>query len=149
MDIENMVKGLENSDNKYAYQCLRQLEEESSRSSDVFKYIDSYLKFLDNENSYIRTRGIVLIAANAKWDKERKIDNQINRLLSHIADDKPITARQCIKALPIIVKHKPYLKDSIVSALLTANPIKYSESMQKLVLQDIQKVLNEIKKLQL
>ena len=77
---------------------------------------------LDDPNSYIRTRGILLIAANAKWDIDYKIYEIIDSLLKHITDDKPITARQCIKSLPIIAKYKPDLTDDICNALKTANP---------------------------
>lgn len=100
---------------------------------------------LGNTNSYIRTRGIALIAANAKWDADYKIDEIIDRYLQHIMDDKPITARQCIKALPSIVKCKPDLKNDIINALHRANPSRYKESMQTLILKDIQKSLNDIR----
>lgn len=102
---------------------------------------------LDNTNSYIRTRGIVLIAVNAKWDVDYKIDEIIDKYLKHIMDDKPITARQCIKVLPSIVKYKPDLKDDISNALHRADPSRYKESMQTLILKDIQKSLNDIRAL--
>ena len=75
------------------------------------KYIDRLDDMLENDNSYIRTRGLTLIAYNAKWDKDNKI---IDRYLTHITDVKPITARQCIKRLPTIAKYKPELKNDII-----------------------------------
>lgn len=71
----------------------------------------------------------------------------IDEYLKHITDVKPITARQCIKLLPIIAKHKPELKNGILSALNKANISIYDYSMQPLVYKDIQKALKEIKKL--
>uniref|UniRef100_UPI000AEB41BB hypothetical protein n=1 Tax=Enterocloster clostridioformis TaxID=1531 RepID=UPI000AEB41BB len=62
-------------------------------------------------------------------------------------DVKPITARQCIKLLPIIAKSKPSLKHDILSALHKANISFYDDSMQSLVYKDIQKALKEIQKL--
>ena len=94
-----------------------------------------------------RTRRLTLIAYNAKWDKDNKIDEIIDEYLKHIKDVKPITARQCIKLLPIIAKNKPELKDDIVSALQKANVSFYVESMQPLVYKDIQKSLKDIEKL--
>lgn len=102
---------------------------------------------LDSDNSYIRTRGLTLLAYNEKWDKEYKVDEIIDEYLKHITDVKPITARQCIKFLPIIAKHKPELKNDILSALNKANISIYDYSMQPLVYKDIQKALKEIKKL--
>ena len=95
----------------------------------------------------IRTRGLTLIAYNAKWDRDNKIDEIIDKYLKHIEDIKPITARQCIKLLPIIAKNKPELKDDIVSALQKADVSFCAESMQPLVYKDIQKSLKDIEKL--
>lgn len=147
MDVESLVNGLISSDDKYAYQCLKQLEEESARSSVVYPYFDLFAEMLDNTNSYIRTRGIILIAANARWDTDYKIDEIINKYLEHITDPKPITARQCIKALPALVRFKPGLKDNVVNALHMADLLRYKDSMQSLVLKDIQSSLGAIKKL--
>lgn len=121
-DIQELVSGLRDRNDKYAYQYLKQLELESLNTDVAYPYFDLFSAMLDDPNSYIRTRGILLIAANAKWDRDYKIDEIIDRLLKHIMDDKPITARQCIKSLPTIAKHKPDLKDDICNALRTANP---------------------------
>lgn len=61
--------------------------------------------------------------------------------------DKPfwaVTARQCIRLLPMLTKYKPELKDDILSALHKADISIYDDSMQPLVYKDIQKALKEI-----
>lgn len=143
-DIQELVSGLRDKNDKYAYQCLKQLELESLNSDTVYPYFDLFSAMLDDLNSYIRTRGILLIAANAKWDSDYKIDEIIDSLLNHIMDVKPITARQCIKSLPAIAKHKPDLAGDICSALQTASPAIYKSSMQSLVSKDIQDALKAI-----
>ena len=142
--IQELVDGLINSDNKKGYQCLKQLEAESNDSNSVYKFFDTFVEMLDNVNSYIRTRGIILIASNAKWDIDYKIDEIIDKYLKHVMDEKPITARQCIKVLPLLVKYKPNLRENVIEALQKANPTKYKESMQLLVAKDIQKSLDII-----
>ena len=62
-------------------------------------------------------------------------------------DDKPITARQCIRALPGIAKHKPDLISDILSALKKADLRQYAGSMQSLVYSDIKATLKEISQL--
>lgn len=124
--------------------CLKQLERESLSSDIVYPYFDTFAKMLGDSNSYIRTRGIILIAANAKWDKDYKIDEIIDGYLKHVMDDKPITARQCIKVLPVIAKYKPDLIDCVTNALHNANTQIYKSSMQSLVYKDIQDVLKKI-----
>ena len=88
-----------------------------------------------------------MIAYNAKWDKDNKIDEIIDEYLKHIEDVKPITARQCIQLLPFIAKNKPELKCDIISSLQKANVSIYADSMQSLVYKDIQTSLAEIEKL--
>ena len=107
--------------------------------------MDQLLDMMDSDNSYIRTRALTLIAYNAKWDKDYKIDEMIDRYLRHITDVKPISARQCIKLLPMIAKNKPDLKEDILAALHKADVSRYADSMQPLVYKDIQKALAEIK----
>ena len=143
-NIQELVSGLKDKNDKYAYKCLKQLELESLNTDAVYSYFDLFSAMLDDSNSYIRTRGILLIAANAKWDSDYKIDEIIDRLLKHIMDDKPITARQTIKALPVIAKHKPDLIDNICNALHKANPQIYRGSMQPLICKDIQETLRKI-----
>ena len=108
--------------------------------------MDRLSDMLDSDNSYIRTRRLTLLAYNAKWDKDYKIDEVIDKYLKHITDVKLITARQCIKLLPIIAKHKPELKSDILSKLHKADISIYEDSMQSLVYKDIQKTLKVIQK---
>lgn len=133
--------------NNVAYKALQELQKESEETDCVYPFIDRLSDMLDSDNSYIRTRGLTLLAYNAKWDKEYKVDEIIDEYLKHITDVKPITARQCIKLLPIIAKHKPELKNDILSALNKVNISIYDYSMQPLVYKDIQEALKEIKKL--
>ena len=120
---------------------------ECEESDRVYCYMNKLADMIDNDNSYIRTRGLTLIACNAKWDKDDKIHEIIDEYLKHIEDVKPITARQCIKLLPMIAKNKPELKRDIVSSLQKADISIYADSMQSLVYKDIQSSLAEIEKL--
>ena len=118
--------------NTAAYKALQELQKESENTNSVYPYMDRLSDMLDSDNSYIRTRGLVLLAYNAKWDKDYKIDEIIDKYLKHITDVKPITARQCIKVLPVLAKHKPELKKDILFALYKADISVYEESMQPL-----------------
>lgn len=146
-NIEETFELLFDKNNNVAYKALQELQKESEETDCVYPFIDRLSDMLDSDNSYIRTRGLTLLAYNAKWDKEYKVDEIIDEYLKHITDVKPITARQCIKLLPIIAKHKPELKNDILSALNKVNISIYDYSMQPLVYKDIQKALKEIKKL--
>ena len=147
MNTAETFELLFDKNNKVAYKALQELQKESEETDHVYPYMDRLSDMLNSDNSYIRTRGLILIAYNAKWDKDYKIDEVIDDYLKHITDVKPITARQCIKLLPIIAKNKPELKNEILSALHKANISFYDDSMQPLVYKDIQKALKEIQKL--
>ena len=146
IDLIKTFEMLMAKDSNAAYGALRILQDLSEETNAVYPYMDQLSDMMDNDNSYIRTRALTLIAYNAKWDKDYKIDEMMNRYLRHITDAKPITARQCIKLLPMIAKSKPNLKEDITFALHKADISRYSDSMQPLVYKDIQKALSEIKK---
>ena len=146
-NIAETFELLFDKNNNTAYKALQELQKESERTDCVDPYMDRLSQMLDSDNSYIRTRGLTLLAWNAKWDKDYKIDEIIDRYLKHITDAKPVTARQCIKLLPIIAEYKPDLRNEIVSALQKADISAYDDSMRPLVYKDIQKALREIQKL--
>lgn len=142
--ISEWIEQLHSKDNQSAYEALKCLVAESESSSLVYPYFDQFVEMMKDANSYIRNRGLTLIAANAKWDTENKIDENIDQYLMHICDKKPITARQCIKVLPSIAKYKPDLKECILQALNHADSTIYKDSMQPLVYKNIQNALKEI-----
>ena len=147
VNIAETFELLFDKNNSVAYKALQLLQKESEETNCVYPYMDRLSDMLDSDNSYIRTRGLTLLAHNAKWDKDYKIDEIMDKYLKHITDIKPITARQCIKLLPIIAEYKPELKNDILSALHKANLSIYGDSMQSLVHKDIEKALKEIQKL--
>lgn len=147
LNIAETFELLFDKNNNTAYKALQELQKESEETDCVYAYMDRLGDMLDSNNSYIRTRGLVLPACNAKWDKDNKIDEIIDEYLRHITDVKPITARQCIKMLPVIAREKPELRNDICSALQKADISFYDDSMQPLVYKDIQKALKEIQKL--
>ena len=143
--MEELVQNLCNPDNKVAYNALKELENLSENSNDVYKYFNTFVEMLDNENSYIRTRGIILISSNAKWDSENKLNKIVDKFLLHIEDDKPITSRQCVKSLENIIKYKKELIPIIKKRLLEINYMKYKYSMQILIFKDVEKILELIR----
>lgn len=147
ISVKDNFEMLFDKNNNIAYKALQTLQKECAESDKVYCYMDKLADMMNSDNSYIRTRGLTLIACNAKWDKDNKIDEIIDEYLKHIEDVKPITARQCIKLLPMIAKNKPELRVDIVSALQKADISIYADSMQSLVYKDIQSSLAEIEKL--
>jgi len=143
-NISQKFELLFDKNNNIAYKILQILQKESEETNSVYFYMDRLSDMLESYNSYIRTRGLTLIAYNAKWDSDYKIDEIIDKYLKHIVDSSSITARKCIILLPIITKSKPELRECIISALGKADISNYTDSMQPLVYRDIQNSLVEI-----
>lgn len=145
VDIDNYMKLLLGSDNNKAYNALKILLEMSENSNVLYSYFDQFIEMMNNQdNSYIRTRGLHLIACNSKWDENNRINAIIDQWLKHIEDEKPITARQCIKDTVIIAKNKLELLDIILDALANYHKV-YKDSMQKIIYQDRQNAIREIR----
>ncbi|MCI8284408.1 MAG: SufBD protein [Firmicutes bacterium] len=140
----HLINTLWSKNSSEGYDALKKLLDISGNSNSVYFYMDEFIEKLENGNSYFRTRALSLIAANAKWDTSGKIDKNINRILSHITDTKPITARNFIKILPNLAEQKPKLKPDILQALLNADTAGYSASMRPLVEADIKNAVNSI-----
>lgn len=145
--IEELVEGLRDRDHNRAYGCLKALLARSERDSGVYLYFSVFAEMLEDPNALVRNRAIALIAANAKWDEDNRLDEIIHRYLTHVMDPKPVTARQCIQSLPTIARYKPELKEDIVAALRRADPARYPDSMGPLVTKDMQNSLRDLERL--
>ena len=141
LNIEELVRMLRCPNNREAYRALRSLQEASDLDDAAYAHIDAFIEMMRDSNSYVRTRGLTLIACNAKWDETGRIDGIIDEYLEHVTDDKPITARQCIQSLPKLAEAKPHLMPRIVSSLRHADTSAYADSMRSLVQDDIRDVL--------
>lgn len=80
MDIQNLIELLHDKNNNKAYQALKELLKISEESDIVYPFFDYFIDMMNNqENSYIRTRGLRLIAYNAKWDVDKKVNLCIHK----------------------------------------------------------------------
>ena len=144
LELNNMIRKLEDKDDKVAYSNLLELEKFTEQSDAIYEYFDIFLELLNNEKSFIRVRGFRLICKNAKWDKYNKIDNSIDKILQELNDEKPTSVRQCLKAIEEIIIYKPNLKYTIKEKLLKINYLNYKDSMQSLIFKDVEKILSLI-----
>jgi len=134
---ENIVAGLTSKDDKYAYTLSDKIISESQDTDAWYEYFDDFASLLNHPKSLVRNRVLYILAANAQWDEENRFDSIISDFLSHITDEKPITARQCIKALIQVGQAKPQYIPMILSRLHDADLSKYKDSMRPLIERDI------------
>lgn len=144
MDFDACIARLTGKDAKDAYAFTQQIVEESQASDAWYPGFGRFAELLRHKNSLVRNRVIAILAANARWDREGKFDALLDEFLSHVTDVKPITARQCVAALPEVAEAKPALVPRIRTALEQADLSGYPDSMQPLVLKDIVAALQKI-----
>ena len=146
MDFDACVACLTGKDAKDAYAFTQQIVAESRDSDAWYPCFDRFAELLRHKNSLVRNRAIAILAANARWDREGKFDALLDEFLSHVTDVKPITARQCVAALPDIAEAKPELASRIRAALEQADLSGYPDSMQPPVLKDIVAALRKMER---
>lgn len=110
---------------------------EKRKTKERYEYLDDFASLLDHPKALVRNRVLYILAANAQWDTENHFDSIISDFLTHITDEKPITARQCVKALAQVGVAKPQYIPRILSCLQSADLSKYKDSMRPLIEKDI------------
>lgn len=140
-----IIASLTAKDDKYACAIADKIISESKDSDIWYEHFDEFAMLLSAPKSLVRNRAIFILAANAQWDTENRFDSIIAEFLSHITDEKPITARQCIKALSQIGEAKTQYIPMILSALEKADLSKYQDTMRPLISKDIEQTSNKLK----
>lgn len=135
--MKEIIAKLTAKDDKYACAIANTVIAESQDSDKWYEYFDDFASLLNYPKSLVRNRALHILAANAQWDEENRFDAIIDDYLAHVTDEKPITARQCIKDLVQVGKAKPQYIPKIIGYLHSADLSKYKDSMRPLIEQDI------------
>ena len=142
-----LIAALTAKDDKYACACAEKIISESRETDEWYEYFDAFAALLSYPKSLVRNRALYILAANVQWDDEGRFEAILPEYLSHITDEKPITARQCVKALAEVGRAKPQYVPAILSALRAADLSGYKDSMRPLIEKDMaetEKALTEL-----
>ena len=134
---ENIAAKLTGKDDQYACALADKIISESLETDEWYECFDDFASLLDHPKSLVRNRAMYILAANAQWDEENRFDSIMPDFLTHITDEKPITARQCVKALAELGQAKPRYIPLILSALHEADLSQYKDSMRPLIQRDM------------
>lgn len=143
-DIDLLVAWLKEKDDTIRYAAFLLLQLLSANSCKVYKYWETFSRMIDDDNSYQRSLGLMLVSENIRWDKEDKFGVICSGYLDHCDDEKFITARQCIQGLNKIYEHSTKYKHEIVDMLLKIDLNKRKDTQKSLLLMDIIEVLGKI-----
>jgi len=145
-DLPRLVEWLSLKDDTLRYQALLLLQSRSIFFDDVYPFWDIFRDKLKSDHSYQRGIGLMLVAENARWDGQNRMEDTIDEYLALLNDEKPVTIRQCIQALGKVVRFKPDLNKKIVHELISFDLTAVKETMRKSILLDIVNILLEIRK---
>ena len=145
-DINQLIKWLDEKNDKIRYNSFLLLQHRSETHNDVYAYLDIFLDKLRSSNSYQRSIGLMLIAENTRWDEGNEFDKIIDLYLSFCDDEKPVTVRQCIQSLSKVVPFKKHLCTEIAQKLMSIEVMERKETQRKILLMDILNILTEIRK---
>ena len=143
-ELARLLEGLRARNAAEGYACLKQLLAESGHTAAVYPHWDALIALTEEESAYLRARGLLLLAANARWDTENRLDRDLERLLAHLTDKKPTVARQFLAALPQVAQARPDLAPRLRQALLCADTSAYPDSTRTLVEKDLRAALNAL-----
>jgi hypothetical protein len=142
-DIPELVNLLDEKADEKRYQALLLLTARSERFPDVCVHWPRFRAKLTSANSYQRSIGILMIAANARWAGAEAIQEALPDCLKLTADEKPITARQAIQSLGKIAGAVPEAAPRIIRALMGLDLLAVRETMRKLTLMDICRAISK------
>ena len=135
--MQDIIAKLTAKNDKYACAIADKIISESKDTDEWYEYFDEFASLLNHPKSLVRNRVLYILAANAQWDEENRFDAIISDYLAHVTDEKPITARQCIKALAQVGAAKPQYIPRILLRLHEADLSKYKDSMRPLIEKDM------------
>lgn len=145
MDIEIMMLKLHGKATKENFAALEELERRSEQSNALYPYIRMFLEMIGSEKYEIRVRGFRLLCKQARWDTEHIIDENLGVILTVLNDEKPTVVRQALAALHDLVPYKKELHEAIWEKVSAIDCFRYRDTMQGLILKDMQSLLAAIK----
>jgi len=141
MEISDKIKCLYDKDTKYAYANLQELEEISDNEDFLYPYLNEFIEMLKSEKYVIRVRGFRLLCKQAKWDREDKINEVIEDILTAVDDEKPTAVRQALQYLEYLVPYKKELNGRIKETALSIDCSKFKDTMKPLIEKDIRSLV--------
>jgi hypothetical protein len=140
-DIAQLVKLLNEKNDDIRYPALLILQKRSEKHPDIYPYWPVFTAKMDDANSFQRNIGIMMIAANIKWDEAQQFTAAFPHYIGHCTDEKFITCRVTLQSIPQWVAYRPDLLQETAAKLMAIDVSKFKESQTKLILIDIMNAL--------
>jgi len=139
MDI---IEKLLSLDDKSAYEMTKKLVEESEKSNAHYGEFDGFSSLISSNKTYVRTRGMLLCLAQAKWDSEGKLKELLPKMFDILSVDKPTVVRQVLGKLCFVAENRPELRSFIAEGLNKIDITQYKDTMAPFIKKDIENLLS-------
>ncbi len=117
-DVKESIDNLASSDVKTRFAALQTILSLTEEKVDwVYEVWNTLVDKLDDENSYQRSIGILVLCNLAKSDPENLIEACLPRLLALTRDEKFITSRQCIQNIWKVAASNSRSRDLVLDHL--------------------------------
>lgn len=139
--VATLIECLYAKDTKSTYATFQALEELARKSAVFYPYTDLFAQLTQSKEYAQRVRGFRLFCRQAKLDRDNKIDENLDLVLTMLNDPKPTAVRMALSALSDIWDYKKELRGDLIFTLGQINYARYKDSMQGLIAKDVQKIL--------
>ena len=139
---QNVIEKLTDKDDKKAYGYAKDIAAKSAVTNQYYELFDDFIELLNDKNSYVRTRGFCLACAQARWDKDGKLEESFDKWSRLLNDEKPTVVRQCLAALHEVILYRPELCGIIKEAVMGIEIDRYKDSVSPLIKKDAKELLS-------
>jgi len=116
------------------YNSLNVLRFLSEKHPDVlYPEWNFFVKLLDNDNTFLRTIGLTIIANLSTIDTDQKFEETFNKYYGLLEDASMINAANVVASSGIIAKAKPQLQSKITKELLRIDKTHHSSECKNII----------------
>jgi len=133
--VPYLIEGVGNRNVRVRFGCFNVLVKISDLNPKIiYPHFDTFIGYLESENSVLKLGAIKIIANLSKVDSEDKFDEIFDKFYAFLSDPGMTSAANVCKGSVTIAKSKPYLAEKIIDQLLQVNKNIYKTDECKNIL---------------
>ena len=144
MNKKEIIQRLIDKDNKKAYEYVKKIGIESTKSNKYLDMIPDFASMLQDKSSLVRTRFFILICKQARWADDDQFEDVFKQMKILLNDPKPTVVRQCLNALHEVALFRPKMCNTIRKTVSKIDLSIYKDSMKPLIKKDIDELLKRV-----
>ena len=116
------------------YKSLKVLRRLSEQEPELlYPEWDFFVKLLENENTFLRAIGVMIISNLSRVDNKNKFESIFDKYYSLLEDESMINAANIAAHSGAIAKAKPHLQEDITNKLLDIDKTHHSSECKNII----------------